>query len=690
MKSLIKYLSIFFTLILVVIVGLVVFILTLDPSQYRDQITELAARQGVDLRIEGDLGWRLYPNLSLEVGQLSLGIDRPEAAYAARVERTELLVELWPLLRREFRLRGLKVVGADLVMNQKDQESTEIATQTEPAPDTAEPAGSQAPLPLIVAERMEIQRSSLQINSPTGDSVLWLQGIQVLAENLNLTGEAVPVSGRLGVVAMGGETLLAPISFDLALNLGQPLISVQIKEVEGSLHQGAAPIGFRLAGNLGFSPDEGRFELSGLNGTFADQLRLQAGITGQLEPLSYRGNISLTSSNLRRLAANLGMELEAEPGVLNRLDVSADMQGSESGVALTNLRLQLDQSNFQGSTQLGWGAVTSLRLNGQLDQLNLDAYLPPAGEEESDQESALIPVLPFNNTDIDLEVRSLQVAGIPLTRIRLLANSTTRQLRLQQLSAELFGGSFNSSGTLQLTGELPHQFDLAVSNVRIGEFLASQMETAPPISGAVSLNLAGLASGVQTDQLIATLEADGRLQANSLTFHGQNIELLVCDISDRVQRRSLQSSYTETGTSTVFQNVDATIRIQNGLARVQSLRSGIGAISVGGDISFNLQDLDYRLDLSARVDGDRTGVDGCNVPQLLRNRQIPMRCTGNASDRESLSCGVPQEFISSLITGEVTRQLTDRLLGDQPAGEEAQQPTPRNLIEGLIRRIPGQ
>ncbi len=694
MKRLVKYLSLFFTLVLVVICGLVVYILTLDPNQYRDQITELAAGQGIDLRIEGDLGWRLYPQLSLEVEQLSLSVQRPEAGYAADVDRMELLLELWPLLRREFQLRGLNLNGADIRLIQVDPSADSAQLPDEAQEDVPVAETADAPIPVIVAERMHISDSSLRIFSSNGEETLAVTDIELLVENFNLAGDTVSLSGQLGSISTAGESAIAPLRFNVALSLGQDNITGRIQDLSGNLQQTTRPTPLNLQAVFDWAMDGQQFSLTEITGSVGTNLNVNGAINGQVQPVGYAGELQIANTNLRQLLTGMGIEVTQIPQTrLNNLELASDIQGTDASVTLGNLRVQLDESNFQGSVQLGWGDLSQLILNGQLDQVNLDDYLPPpSGDEQITTEgeiteTVLIPVLPFNRSEIDLEVRSLQVAELPMQRLRLLMNSNTRQLRLQELSAQLFEGTFNTRATLQLVGELPHQFDIQVANVQIDQFIATRMETASPISGAVSLNLSGLASGAQTSELIRTLEAEGRLQAADLILHGQDVEALVCDISDRIQRRSLQSQYTDMGDTTNFENIDAGIRIQDGVARIQSLRSGVESINIGGDVRFNLEDLSYRLDLTGRIAGERTSVDGCTVNERLRNKEIPLRCTGNAADTESLSCGVPQEFIRDLLAGEVTRQITDRLLGDDNAEGEETENSPRRLIEGLLRNL---
>jgi AsmA protein len=703
LRRIIRNLSIFFSLILVLIIGLVFFILNLDPNQYREQITDLAAQQGVDLRIDGDMGWKIYPELSLEISQIQVATDRPEANYAADIERVELLVELWPLIKREFRLRGLNLEGANIQLSQKSEnlavvtpatgQPEAIAAGSQPANPPAAQTQNSGGIPIIVAERMQISNSGFVVLDANGEESLAIQGIEILVENLNLNGDQTSVQGSVAEVRSSGSQVVAPLDFGLFLNITPDNLYAQINEltVEVQLEDSSLPMG--LTGDIDLSLANQQFSVVGLRLQSGANLTVTVNLEGQLSELGYQGDLDILLSNPRALLSQLQVEIPDMPETsLQRIGLQSSLQGTPNTIALGGLRWQLDQRNFQGEMRLGWGDLSNLVLRGQLDQLNLDSYSSSTEIEEgedstSEQAGPFIPVLPFNRSDIDLEISSLQIAEVPMRRVHLVVNSNTRQLRLQELSGETFGGNFNAAASLQLAGGLPHQFDVQVNSVAIDQFLATRMEEVP-FAGIVTMQLTGLATGTEVTELRQTLEADGRLQATGLVFRGQDIEQVICDISDRLERRSLQSSYADWGESTSFEDLNATLRIENGEARLQSLRTGVGNIAVTGQGDYGLEQQDYEMNLVTRVEGELTSVDGCAVHSSLRDREIPLRCSGNTGEPGSLSCGIPQEFTRSLITGAVTRGLSNQLLGDDASEEE--QSNPRNLLEGLLRRSLGQ
>ncbi len=702
-----RNISIALSLVLLLVVGLVVYILTLDPNQYRDDITRLAASQGIELRIDGDLAWRFYPELSLQVNSIHLAGSQPELAYTADVGSLELLVELWPLLRRELRLRGLNLDGAQLELTQLapqlDAELPAEALTEGAVMPSADPSAAPATsvdatppasaLPVLVAERMQISDASLRMLDSQGVETLALAELEIEVENLNLKGDPVQVDGRLGEVRSAGETLVAPLEFALEMNLSPETIVVNLSRLSLQAVLNGTTLPILSSAHLEIDPAAMSFALHSLDVQLAEQAQISFNGTGQADPLGYQGQLDLQVANPRALAAALGQSLPSmAPEALQRFSLQTEVQGSDTQVSLTSLRWQLDQSNFQGNLQLGWGELSSLVFKGQLDRFNLDLYSPPAPETEVAQvEEAtagpLVPVLPFNFSDINLEISNLQVAEIPMQRVHLVLNANTRQMRLQELSAELFGGRMNANALLYTTGDLPHQFEFSATGIAIDQFLATRMAEVP-FAGAVTLQLTGLASGLTSAELVPSLEADGRLQAAGLVFRGQDVEQVLCDISDRIERRSLQSNYADWGEATRFQDVNASLRVEDGVARLTSLQSGLGNLGITGQGSFKLTDKNYRLNLSARVNGEQSSVQGCTVHSALREREIPLQCEGNAADSESLQCGIPQEFMRSLLTGALTQQLSNQLLGDDATPEE--QANPRKLIEGLLRRSLGQ
>ena len=83
MKALVKVLTAIAALFVVAIAGLAAYMTYLfDPNEYRSQIEQQAKDEaGIELKINGDIGWSIYPWLAIDVADISVRYpNQPELA----------------------------------------------------------------------------------------------------------------------------------------------------------------------------------------------------------------------------------------------------------------------------------------------------------------------------------------------------------------------------------------------------------------------------------------------------------------------------------------------------------------------------------------------------------------------------------------------------------------------------------
>ena len=55
----------------VVVVGVVYFVTVFDPNDYKSEIEAMAAKQDVELSIDGDLAWQFLPKPGISVSNIN-------------------------------------------------------------------------------------------------------------------------------------------------------------------------------------------------------------------------------------------------------------------------------------------------------------------------------------------------------------------------------------------------------------------------------------------------------------------------------------------------------------------------------------------------------------------------------------------------------------------------------------------
>ena len=106
MGQILKQLSLLLTLLLVVILVAGVWVMTSDANQFKPQLTRIAEQSGIELQIDGDLEWQLYPDIRLAVQELSAASDEADQSFNAQAKRAEVEVDLMGLFSGSARTRA--------------------------------------------------------------------------------------------------------------------------------------------------------------------------------------------------------------------------------------------------------------------------------------------------------------------------------------------------------------------------------------------------------------------------------------------------------------------------------------------------------------------------------------------------------------------------------------------------------
>jgi AsmA protein len=103
-KLVLKILGVILALIFVAVVSLLLFF---DPNMFKPRIEAMAREQGVALNIDGNLGWRLWPNLGVEVNGIRVAAVSAPEDQIAQLRRASLL--LASIISLEMVMTALKL-----------------------------------------------------------------------------------------------------------------------------------------------------------------------------------------------------------------------------------------------------------------------------------------------------------------------------------------------------------------------------------------------------------------------------------------------------------------------------------------------------------------------------------------------------------------------------------------------------
>ncbi len=150
-----------------------------DPNDYKDEIRQLARDKAhVELTLNGDIGWSLFPWLGLELHDASIAtLNKPKEPFAD-LQMLGLSVRVLPLLRREVQMSDVRVEGLNLTLARDEQGhgnwediGKPLPTQNGASADGQASAPAQAPAeqasaPVASNERaVKLDIDSLTVNN---------------------------------------------------------------------------------------------------------------------------------------------------------------------------------------------------------------------------------------------------------------------------------------------------------------------------------------------------------------------------------------------------------------------------------------------------------------------------------------------------------------------------------------------
>ncbi len=233
----------------------------------------------------------------------------------------------------------------------------------------------------------------------------------------------------------------------------------------------------------------------------------------------FAGSIEAKSDNLRGLLEWLHLQLPQVPADrLRTLALKSRVTATPTKVQIANLALKLDSSTITGAADIALPGKDRANLafgaGLHVDQLNLDAYLPPTPKQEGEAGQGkkkgglpLDSLAPLARIDanLDLGADKLILNEQALQGVKLTGTLQNGTLTLRELSVQQFaGGKGALSGTVtDLAGQprFDTKFDISAKDAGKAFQFAGLPKTPPGKLGALKLNgtLAGGAKDVAYD-----------------------------------------------------------------------------------------------------------------------------------------------------------------------------------------------
>ncbi|MFJ2412353.1 AsmA family protein [Pseudomonas sp. NPDC087814] len=708
-----------------------------DPNDYKDEIRQIARDKAhIELTLNGDIGWSLFPWLGLELHEASVATLTNPSQPFADLQMLGLSVRVLPLLRREVQMSDVRVEGLNLRLN-KDVHghgNWEDIGKNVPDPATAAttPAVAEAatpPKPEKPPQPIRLDIDSLTINNARVEYNDEQTGKQFSAESIQLSAGAVHEGASI------------PVKLTAFFGTNQPLMRVKT-EVNGNLRIQRALKRYqfedmKVTGEATGEPLQGKTVTFSTQGQLlVDQSANIAEWTGmklslnQLRALGelkvndldktpqLSGALSIAQFDLAKFLDSVGNPLPPmAAGSLSKVELVSRLKGTPTSLALEDLNLKLDDSTFTGRVAVDDFARQSLRVQLKADTFNADNYLPAKSEAAKGAAAArqaevqnseagamaaggttplpdaptkaawstdkLLPLTRLRTLDVnaDLSFGQLTLSKLPIQNAALKASGLDGQLKLDTLSGGLYNGTFQANGNLDVRQDIPLlALQTRIKQVPVERILQAQGQN-PPVKGQLTLDSNLNGRGNSQKALIDSLNGTASFAINNGVLLNANIEQQLCTGIALLNRKTLSGD--QRGKDTPFQELKGNLIFRNGVASNPDLKVRIPGLTVNGDgdVDLRVLGMDYRVGII--VEGDQRDVPdpACQVGSNFQNIEVPLRCRGPL-ELGAKACRLDKDGLSQVAIKAAGNKLGEKL--EQKLDKV--NPQLKDALKGLFKR----
>ncbi len=607
MKRLLKWGAIIFgCLVVVIIAALILIPMFVDVAKYKPLIeNKVAEATGRPFSVGDDLNLSLFPWAGVSFSNLRLGNpDGFAEKDFVKVKSFEARVKLWPLISKDIQIKRFVLNEPQIVLvkNKNGLENwaqprpaTDAASKEKSAPSETDPGGLGIPISALTAENISINNGS----------ALWID---------HTTNTRKEIS-EIGLT-------LTDVSLDRPVNLA---FSAQLDKKPLSIDGVVGPVGTGLK--------EGKIQLD-LTLKAIGQMVLR--LKGNLENIVMNPGVDLdldiAEFSPRKLMSELGQEFPVattDPEALSRVALNVHVKGNAQKISLTKGNLVLDQSKLKFSADAAEFSKPNLKFDLDLDQINLDRYLPPKDDTPPEEKSSE-PTEPAGKKpdygplrrlilDGGLKIAKLTVNKANIEDVVLQIKAKNGVFNLDPLKLNMYQGNAAGKAVLDVAKDTPRSnINLRINNVQVGPLLKDVLEK-DFLEGATNADITMAMIGDNPDKIKKTLNGKGDLQFNDGAIVGIDLSAMARNVGAAFGL----AKKGEKRPRTDFTELMVPFTITSGVANTpqSSIKSPFIRITAVGTADLVKETLDFRVDPQAvatiKGQGDEKERSGIMVPVLV-------------------------------------------------------------------------
>jgi AsmA protein len=370
----------------------------------------------------------------------------------------------------------------------------------------------------------------------------------------------------------------------------------------------------------------------------------------------------------------------SDPDALGRVALKANLKGDQKKLMVSDGILNLDESTLKFSLTASDFSRPNLAFDLNLDQINLDRYLPPKSEQQPAPAEKAAPKKaadyePLRKLILDgrIKIDQLVASKAKIRDLLVQIKAQNGIFNLDPLQLAMYQGNVSGKGDLNVQTNTPKSsLNLNVEDIQAGPLLRDVLEK-DILEGVTNAQLKLAMSGDDAAMIKKTLDGKGEIRFNDGAIIGIDLAGMVRNVKAAfgMEQKPAQRPRTD------FAELNAPFSITQGLVHTPqtSLKSPLIRVIAAGDANLVKETLDFRVEPKVvgtiKGQGDTSDRTGLMVPILV-----------------SGTFAKPQ-FRPDL-AGVAKKQLQDALQGTEKPEELLDKKKLEEKGKGMLKGILGQ
>ena len=599
------------------------------------------------LDIAGKVELAVWPEVSLRLGRVTLSEPGGKEEFAA-LDSARVAVAVMPLLSKQVQVQRIELAGLKATLVKRKDGTLNIADlvggekQTAGKPPSGVPSGTQgagagasanSPVQLDIAG-IKISNAQLTWRDEKSGSTTSLSNLDIGSGRILADGARQTLAVDSLSIAARGKT--GADAFELKLDAPKLLLSPEKSGGETlSLSATLAGNGRNITAKLALAGIEGNAKALKI-GKLALDLDAKAGET------SAKGRLESP------VTADLAAQILALENLAGKIDIANPQMPMKQLVLPIAGRLRTDLAKQNAALELGTkfdDSKIALKLNVakfaplalgfdlDIDQLNVDKYLPPAAAkpaEKAPKDDRLdFSALKGHDVHGTIRIGALQASKLKLAKLNATLKLAGGRLDVAPLSLNLYEGTANGSLMLNANGnQLALKQNLAGISINP---LMKDLADKDLLEGRGNVALDIASRGDSVAAMKKALGGTASLSLKDGAIKGINLAQSLRDIKGKLGaasgKREDTTQQARAGDKTDFSELMASFKIAGGVARNDDLamRSPFLRLTGAGDIDIGGGQMNYVA--KASVVSTSAGQGGKDL-EHLKGLTVPVRVSG--------------------------------------------------------------